>query len=67
MVELLLSIGGVDPNSKDSEHGRTPLSWAAESGDEMVANMLLKNGAECRADAVVVSADKSSRTARWLV
>ena len=59
VVELLLTIGGADPNSEDFEHGRTPLSWAAESGDEKVVGVLLKNGAD------VASKDKNGRTPLW--
>jgi ankyrin repeat protein len=42
VVELLLKIDGVDPDSKDLEMSRTPLSWAAEKGHEAVVKLLLK-------------------------
>jgi ankyrin repeat protein len=35
---------GVDVDSKDSKHGRTPLSWAAENGHEVVVQLLLETG-----------------------
>ncbi|KAF2182156.1 ankyrin [Zopfia rhizophila CBS 207.26] len=41
-VKLLLEHEGVDPDSKDYE-GRTPLLWAAWSGDEVVVKLLLAN------------------------
>src|SRR4051812_24262273 len=34
VVKLLLKSGNVDPDSKDTRHSRTPLSWAAEKGHE---------------------------------
>jgi ankyrin repeat protein len=40
MVKLLLATGKVDIDPKDSEHGRTPLSWAAEGGHEAVVKLL---------------------------
>ena len=32
--------------SKDTHYGRTPLSWAAENGHEVVVKLLLEQGAE---------------------
>ena len=47
MVKLLLAKDGVDPDSKDSDYGRTPLSWAAGSGHEAVVRLLLaKDGVD---------------------
>jgi hypothetical protein len=40
VVKLLLARDGVDPDSK-SRNGLTPLSWAAEKGDEAVVKLLL--------------------------
>lgn len=43
VVKMLLAtgdIGRVDVDSKDSEHGQTPLSWAAENGHEAVVRLL---------------------------
>ena len=31
----------VDPDSKDTKYGQTPLSWAAENGHEAVVKLLL--------------------------
>ena len=45
MAELLLE-KGADVESKDGEHDRTPLSWAAEKGHEVVVELLLKKGAD---------------------
>jgi ankyrin repeat protein len=44
VVKLLLATGKVDVNSKDTEYGRTPLSWAAERGHEAVVKLLLATG-----------------------
>ncbi|KAA8645102.1 uncharacterized protein ATNIH1004_009317 [Aspergillus tanneri] len=44
VAKLLLDTGNVDVNCKDSEYGRTPLSWAAISGHEAVAKLLLDTG-----------------------
>jgi len=43
-VRLLLE-KGAESDSKDS-HGRTPLSWAAESWHEVIVKLLLEKGAE---------------------
>ena len=32
---------GVEPDSKDTYYGRTPLSWAAENGHEEIVKLLL--------------------------
>jgi len=37
---------GADIESKDSEYGRTPLSWAAVNGHEVTVKQLLKGGAD---------------------
>lgn len=42
MVELLLERIHGFYNIPDTEHGKTPLSWAAENGHEGVAKLLLK-------------------------
>jgi ankyrin repeat protein len=42
VVRLLLAKDGVDPDSKDSRYGRTPLSWAAVNRHEAVV-LLLKS------------------------
>ncbi|KAF2468409.1 uncharacterized protein BDR25DRAFT_203520, partial [Lindgomyces ingoldianus] len=50
-VNLLLAKDDVDPDRKDTGHGRTPLSWAAEKGNETVVKLLLaKDGVdpECK-------------------
>jgi hypothetical protein len=39
VVKLLLETDKVDVDSKDLEYGQTPLSRAAESGHEAVANL----------------------------
>ncbi|GAT20835.1 ankyrin repeat protein [Aspergillus luchuensis] len=44
IVETLLETGDIDVESKDSEYGRTPLSWAAENGHEGVIKLLLDTG-----------------------
>jgi ankyrin repeat protein len=41
VVKLLLATDPVDPDSKDSQYGRTPLSWAAKNGQEAVVKQLL--------------------------
>ena len=41
MVNLLLEVGRVEVDSKDS-YGRTPLSWAAENGHNAVVRLLLE-------------------------
>jgi len=43
VVELLLQQGNVNPDSSD-ENGRTPLSYAAQSGYEGVVKLLLERG-----------------------
>ena len=45
VVKLLLE-KGAEPESKDNDYGRTPLSWAAGSGHEAVVKLLLEKGAE---------------------
>jgi ankyrin repeat protein len=45
VVKLLLE-KGAELESKDSEWGQTPLSWAAEKGHEAVVKLLLEKGAE---------------------
>jgi ankyrin repeat protein len=47
VVKLLLETGKVEMDSKDSKHGRTPLSWAAgswaaQNGREAVVKLLLE-------------------------
>ena len=44
-MKLLLE-KGADVESKDSQYGRTPLSWAAEKGHEAVVKLLLEKGAD---------------------
>ena len=48
MVERgkLLLEKGAELESKDTEYGQTPLSWAAENGHEAVVKLLLEKGAE---------------------
>lgn len=41
VVNLLLAANQVNPNCKESEHGRTPLSYAAGHGQEKIVRMLL--------------------------
>ena len=55
-MKLLLETGKVDVDSKDSD-SRTPLSWAAEFGQEAVVKLLLETG---KVD--VDSKDSDSRT-----
>ncbi|KAF2685037.1 hypothetical protein K458DRAFT_430639 [Lentithecium fluviatile CBS 122367] len=43
IVKLLLQIGKVDVDSRDNS-GRTPLSWAAEKGNETMVKLLLESG-----------------------
>jgi ankyrin repeat protein len=45
VVELLLK-SGADVDSKDTRFGRTPLSWAAETGLETIVYLLLEAGAD---------------------
>ncbi|KAK7428976.1 hypothetical protein QQZ08_004488 [Neonectria magnoliae] len=44
VVKLLLE-KGAEIEAKDSEHGRTPLSWAARNGHEAIVKLLLEKGA----------------------
>ncbi|KAF7509335.1 hypothetical protein GJ744_008058 [Endocarpon pusillum] len=44
IVKPLLETGKVDVDSKDSDWGRTPLSYAAENGHERVVKLLLDTG-----------------------
>ena len=44
-MKLLLEKKGVDPDSKDTAYGRTPLSWAAQHGHEAVVKLLQSRGA----------------------
>ena len=39
---MLLERQDTDPNTADTEYGRTPLWWAAQRGDEDVVKMLLE-------------------------
>ncbi|RKK56090.1 hypothetical protein BFJ69_g17672 [Fusarium oxysporum] len=48
VVKLLLD-KDAKIEAKDSEHGRTPLSWAAEEGHEAVVKLLLEKGADIEA------------------
>ena len=43
-VKLLLDTGKVDVDSKDSQYGRTPLSWAAAKEHKAVVKLLLDTG-----------------------
>jgi ankyrin repeat protein len=47
-VRLLLE-NGADIEARDSDYGRTPLSWAAERGSAAVVKLLLKKGADIEA------------------
>ena len=40
-MKQLLDKDGVDPDSKDTEYGRTPLLWAARNRHEAVLKLLL--------------------------
>src|SRR2546423_11913765 len=40
VVKLPLTKDGVDPDSKDTKYGQTPLSWAAKKGHEAVVKLL---------------------------
>ena len=44
-MKLLLE-KGADVESKDTDYGQTPLSWAAENGHEAVVKLLLEKGAD---------------------
>jgi len=47
MVKQLLATDGVNLDSKDTEHGRTPLSWATANEHETVVKQLLEtNGVD---------------------
>ncbi|KAK6526312.1 hypothetical protein TWF694_004911 [Orbilia ellipsospora] len=48
VVRLLVN-NGVDIEAKDSEYGRTPLSWAAKNGHEAVVRFLVGQGADIEA------------------
>ena len=45
LVKRLLNAGQLDPGMKD-EHGRTPLWWAAYSGYDSIAKLLLDTGVD---------------------
>lgn len=55
-MKLLLERGDITPDTVDKE-GRTPLSWAAETGREGITNMLLERG-----DITPDTVDKNCRT-----
>jgi ankyrin repeat protein len=44
-MQLLLE-KGAEIDLKDTEYGRTPLSWVAENGHKAVIQLLLEKGAE---------------------
>ena len=46
MAEILIFEKGVDVNERARSFGRTPLSYAAESGHESLVKLLLQNGAD---------------------
>ncbi|KAJ6439188.1 NACHT domain-containing protein [Purpureocillium lavendulum] len=48
VVKLLLE-KGADVKAKDTDYGRTPLSWAAENGHEVTVRLLLDNGPDIEA------------------
>jgi ankyrin repeat protein len=50
---------GTKLDAKDSKYGRTPLSWAAGNGHEMVVKLLLEKGAD------VDSRDRYGLTPLW--
>jgi ankyrin repeat protein len=52
-----MDTGKADIDSKSSDSGRTPLSWAAERGHETVVKLLVDTG---KAD--IDSKDNSGRT-----
>ena len=54
-MKLLLD-KNADVESKDYKHGRTPLSWAAQKGQEVVVKLLLDKNAD------IESKDKYGRT-----
>ena len=39
-MKLLLAKEGVNPDSKDTKYGGTPLSWASEKGHKAVVKLL---------------------------
>jgi ankyrin repeat protein len=60
VVELLLTIDGINLNSVDPEYGRTPLLWAATNGHKDIVELLLSKGGvdpDSKADASVVVGD----------
>ena len=65
-MKLLLE-KGAELESKDTEYGRTPLSWAAGNGHEAVVKLLLEKGAELESkdrlwsDAAVVGCRERAR------
>jgi ankyrin repeat protein/nucleoside phosphorylase len=46
IVHSLITTGRVDINPVDSKDRRTPLSWAAESGHEAIAKLLIDSNAD---------------------
>jgi ankyrin repeat protein len=44
-----LGVELADIESKDTEYGQTPLSWAAENGRDAVVRLLLEAGADVEA------------------
>jgi hypothetical protein len=60
VVKLLLATGKAEVDSKDTEYGRTPLSWAAENGHEAIVKLLLATG-----KAEVDSKDTNGLTPLW--
>ena len=42
VVKIFLEREDINPDLPDTEHGRTPLSWAAWNGHEGIVNMLLQ-------------------------
>jgi ankyrin repeat protein len=61
VVEQLLKESEADVDSKDNDHGRTSLAWAAQQGHISVVRLLVGTG---RADAN--SKDNNDRTPLWL-
>ena len=57
VVKLLVEREDVEADSKDSEYGQTPLSWAAERGHETVVQLLVD-----RDDVEADSKSKDGRT-----
>ena len=55
-MKLLLERGDVDPNSSDN-HGRTPISFAAQRGQECIVKLLLE-----RSDVDANSSGNNGRT-----